>query len=139
MLETADYKEVANIWSTKFAPLLKRWGFVIKQIPYEGAEFVKSNGFRSQSWKIIWNRKRLTTLQIYLRCYCIPRNRKVVGIKVAHSEVEFRHSLYDTTRIYTYSFSERIEKEYSSLRPALRGWKPVSTGRRTPVQCFRPI
>jgi hypothetical protein len=114
MLEIADYRKVANIWSTKFAPLLKRWGFVIKQIPYEGAELlIETNGFRSQSWEIIWNRKQLTTLQIYLRCFCIPRNRKVVGIKVAHSEVEIRHSLYDTTQIYTYSFSEGIQKEYS--------------------------
>jgi hypothetical protein len=113
MLEIADYRKVANIWSVKFAPLLEHWGFVVKQIPYEGAEFARSDHFRSQSWEIIWNRKQLTTLQIYLRCYCIPCISKVVGIKVAHSEVEFRHSLYDTTQIYTYSFSGGIEKEFS--------------------------
>ena len=115
MLEIADYRKVTNIWSTKFAPLLEQWGFVVKQIPYKGAEFVRSDHFRSQSWEIGWNRKQLTTLHIYLRCYCIPSTAKAVGIKVAHSEVEFRSS---TNRIYTYSFSRGIEKEFSKEKLA---------------------
>jgi hypothetical protein len=101
MLEIADYKEVVNIWSTKFASLLKRWGFVIKQIFCGDTEFVRC-------WEIGWNRKQLAALRIYFRHYYPTGN--AVGIKVAHSEVEFRSG---TTQIYTYSFSEGIGREFS--------------------------
>jgi hypothetical protein len=108
VLETTDYRKVAAVWSIKFAPLLKRWGFVIKRISCGGTEFVSSDHFRSLSWEIGWNRKQLATLQIYLRYYYKVGN--AVGIKVAHSEVEFRSGI---SRIYTYSFSGGIGKEFS--------------------------
>jgi hypothetical protein len=94
MLEIADYRKVANIWSIKFAPLLERWGFVVRQFPYEGAEYREGGDFLCQSWDIYWQGDRLTFIEIYFKRYHLTGG--AVGIKVAQlREIEFRRWVYD--------------------------------------------
>jgi hypothetical protein len=109
MLEIADYRKVADIWSLRFAPLLERWGFVVKQFPYEGAEYKGENDFRSQSWDIYWQGDRLTFLEVYFKRYYISGG--AVGIKVAQlREIEFRQWAYDTRSVIY--CTRRMGKEF---------------------------
>jgi hypothetical protein len=110
MLEIADYRKVANIWSVKFAPLLERWGFVVKQFPYEGAEYMGENDFRVQSWDIYWQGDRLTSLDIYFKKYFISGG--AVGVKFAHlREIEFRQWTYDKDQTVIYC-SRKMGKDF---------------------------
>jgi len=94
MLEVSDYRKVANIWSVKFAPMLERWGFVVRQFPYEGAEYREGDDFHCQSWDIYWQRDRITFIETYFKRYHLTGG--AVGIKVAQlREVEFRRWIYD--------------------------------------------
>jgi hypothetical protein len=135
MLEIADYRKVADIWSLRFAPLLERWGFVVKQFPYEGAEYKGENDLRSQSWDIYWQRDRLTFLEVYFKRYHISGG--AVGIKVAQlREIEFRQWAYDTrsviycTRKMGKEFGkEKLPKAAENLFRSLIGWLVVGAVR----------
>ncbi len=110
MLEIADYRKVANIWSVKFAPLLERWGFVVKQFPYEGAEYRGENDFHCQSWDIYWQRDRLTFIEIYFKRYYLTGG--AVGVKFAQlKEIEFRQWAYSENRTVIYC-SRKMGKEF---------------------------
>jgi hypothetical protein len=116
MLEIADYRKVANIWSAKFAPLLERWGFVMKQVPYEGAEYTGENDYKAQSWEIYWQGNWLTFLDIYFKRYFISGG--AVGIKFGQlREIEFRQWVYGENRTVIYC-SRRMGKEFGKEKLA---------------------
>jgi hypothetical protein len=124
MLEVADYRKVANIWSIKFAPLLERWGFVVKQFPYEGAEYKGENDFRSQSWDIYWQGDRLTFIQIYFKRYYITG--EAIGIKVSGlREIEFRqwaHGIYCTRKMGKEFGKEKLPEAAENLCRSIVSW-----------------
>jgi hypothetical protein len=130
MLEIADYRKVANIWSIKFVPLLERWGFVIEQIPYEGAEYKGDNDFRSQSWDIYRDGKWLTFVQIYFKRYYISGG--AVGVKVAQMrEIEFREwgrlaqTIYCTRKMGEEFSKEKLPEVAENLFRSLISWLVV--------------
>jgi hypothetical protein len=135
VLETTDYRKVAAVWSIKFAPLLERWGFVIKQIPYEGAEYKGDNDFRSQSWNIYWDGKWLTFVQIYFKRYYISGG--AVGVKVAQMrEIEFREwgrlaqTIYCTRKMGEEFGKEKLPKVAENLFRSLVSWLVVGVVRQ---------
>jgi hypothetical protein len=132
MLEIADYRKIANIWSIKFAPLLERWGFVVKQFPYEGAEYKGENDFHCQSWDIDWQGDRLTFIEIYFKRYYLSGG--AVGIKVAQlREIEFRQwaqAIYCTRRMGGEFGKEKLPEAAENLFRSLISWLVVGVIRR---------
>jgi hypothetical protein len=132
MLEITDYRKIANIWSIKFAPLLERWGFVVKQFPYEGAEYKGENDFHCQSWDIYWQRDRLTFIQIYFKRYYLSGG--AVGIKAAQlREIEFRQwaqAIYCTRRMGGEFGEEKLPEIAENLFRSLISWLVVGVIRR---------
>lgn len=131
MLEIADYRKIASIWNMKFAPLLERWGFVVKQFPYEGAEYKGDNDFRSQLWDIYWDGERLTSLQIYFKHYYISGS--AVGVKVAQlREIEFRQwaqTIYCTRKMGENFGKEKLSQTAENLFRSLISWLVVGVVR----------
>jgi hypothetical protein len=128
MLEIADYRKVANIWSIKFAPLLERWGFVVRQFPYEGAEYKGENDFHSQSWDIDYQGDRLTFVEIYFKRYY--RVGGAVGIKFASlREIEFRQwvgGFYCTRKMNKVFREEKLPEVAENLFRSLISWLVVA-------------
>jgi hypothetical protein len=131
MLEIADYRKVANIWSIKFAPLLERWGFVVKQFPYEGAEYKGENDLRSQSWDIYWPGDRLTFIEIYFKRYYITGG--AIGIKVSGlREIEFRQwarGIYCTRKMGEEFGKEKLPEVAENLFRSIISWLVVGVVR----------
>jgi hypothetical protein len=127
MLEIADYRKIANIWSIKFAPLLERWGFVVRQFPYEGAEYKGENDFRCQSWDIDWQGDRLTFVEIYFKRYYLSGG--AVGIKFASlREIEFRQwaqAIYCTRKMGKEFGKEKLPEVAENLFRSLISWLVV--------------
>jgi hypothetical protein len=127
MLEIADYRKVANIWSVKFAPLLERWGFAVRQFPYEGAEFRGENDFHWQLWDIDWQGDGLTFIEIYFKRYYQAGG--AVGIKFASlREIEFRqwlHGVYCTRRMGREFGKEKLPEVAENLFRSLISWLVV--------------
>jgi hypothetical protein len=127
MLEIADYRKVASIWSVKFVPLLERWGFAVRQFPYEGAEYKGENDFRSQLWNICWNGEHLTSLQVYFKRYYITGG--AVGVKVVQlREIEFRQwvqAIYCTRRMGREFGKEKLPEVAENLFRSLISWLVV--------------
>jgi len=127
MLRIEDYRKVADIWSVKFAPLLERWGFAVRQFPYEGAEYRGENDFHCQSWDIYWQKDRLTFIEVYFKRYYLSSG--AVGIKVAQlREIEFRQwtrGIYCTRRIDREFEEENLPKIAENLFRSLISWLVV--------------
>jgi hypothetical protein len=127
MLEIADYRKIANIWSIKFAPLLERWGFVVRQFPYEGAEYKGENDFHCQSWDIDWQGDRLTFVEIYFKRYYLSGG--AVGIKFASlREIEFRQwaqAIYCTRKMGKEFGKEKLPEVAENLFRSLISWLVV--------------
>lgn len=124
MLEIADYRKVANIWSIKFVPLLERWGFVVKQSPHEGAEYREGDNFLCQSWDIYWQGEKLTFIEIYFKRYYLIGG--AVGVKVAQlREIEFRQraqDIYCTRKMGKNFGKEKLSEAAENLFRSLTSW-----------------
>ncbi len=132
MLEIADYRKVANIWSIKFAPLLERWGFIVKQFPYGGAEYRGGNEFHCQSWDIYWQGDRLSFIEIYFKRYYLTGG--AVGIKVSQlREIEFRRwadAIYCTRKMGKEFGKEKLPETAENLFRSIISWLVVGVVRQ---------
>jgi hypothetical protein len=102
-MQLEDYYKVCQIWRQEFAPLLEKWGIVVRQYPFEGCEQVGDGGaFQKSEWVITDGREKfhlsICCKNIYTRAL-----RKTIEIDFGKlHRVTFWSSEMDRERLYIY-------------------------------------